>query len=262
MHSDLMARDSARATDNSPVLVVGAGPTGLALALWLTHLGARCRIIDKTADVAPFSRALGVHARTLEFYRQLGFADQAVAGGVIVSSANLWARRTRVARVPFAHLGGTLTAFPFVLDFAQDAHERLLVAQLNQRGVTVERSTELLGFEETGDGVHATLRRPDGSTEACRSPFIAGCDGAHSIVRKIIGAGFVGGTYEHLFYVADVTARGPVIGDGIHVDLGDADLLAVFDMKGDGHARLVGTLPPEAARLVEQAHDGAPSNPR
>ena len=212
----------------------------------------RLRIIDKTKDVAPISRALGVHARTLEFYRQLGFADQVVAGGVVVPSVNLWARGRKVASVPFRNIGKGLTRFPFVLDFAQDAHERLLIGRLEALGIAVERETELTTFENDGDGVRATLRRADGTEERCRCAFIAGCDGARSIVREVIGADFSGGTYEHLFYVADVTARGPAVGNGIHVDLDEADLLAVFDMKGEGHVRLVGTVRGDAVANAER----------
>src|ERR1700712_3714956 len=109
------------------VLVVGAGPTGLLLALWLTRLGIRVRIIDKAAEPGTTSRALVVHARTLEFYRQLGFADEVVHRGVEL-------------RKP----GQGLSPFPFMLVFEQDAHERLLIEQLARLGVTVERPTELI----------------------------------------------------------------------------------------------------------------------
>jgi 2-polyprenyl-6-methoxyphenol hydroxylase-like FAD-dependent oxidoreductase len=225
------------------VLIVGAGPTGLALAVWLARFGVRFRIIDRNDDVAPISRALGVHARTLEFYRQLGFANEAVESGVIVPSVNLWARGHRVARVPFGDIGRGLTPFPFVLDFAQDEHERLLIERLTAAGCGVERKTVLTSFTQDGDAVCATLRHADGSEEECRCAYLAGCDGTHSTVRAAVGAEFGGGTYDHLFYVADVIARGPAVDDGIHVDLDEADLLAVFDMKGSGHVRLVGTIP-------------------
>src|SRR2546423_12861334 len=145
------------------VLIVGAGPTGLALALWLAGFGVRIRIIDKTTGVAPVSRALGVHARTLEFYRQLGFADQVVAGGVVVPSVNLWTKGRKVASVPFRNIGTGLTPYPFVLDFSQDAHERLLIARLAALGITVERETELTAFDERDDGVRATPPRADGT---------------------------------------------------------------------------------------------------
>lgn len=227
---------------DTPVLIAGAGPTGLALALWLARLGVAFRLIDKTDNVAPFSRALGVHARTLELYQQLGFAEQVIASGLIVPSITLWARRKKVLTVPFRNVGEGTTPFPFVLDFAQDAHERLLVSQLGEMGVVVERRTELTAFTDDGDAIRATLRHADGSTEECVSSYLAGCDGVHSIVREKAGARFAGGTYEHLFYVADVDASGPTVGTGLHVDLDEADLLAIFDMKGAGRVRLVGTV--------------------
>lgn len=77
----------------SPVLIVGAGPTGLALALWLTRLGVPVRIIDQTAEPGTTSRALAVQVRTLEFYGQLGIADEVVSAGVKVEGLNLGERR-------------------------------------------------------------------------------------------------------------------------------------------------------------------------
>jgi 2-polyprenyl-6-methoxyphenol hydroxylase-like FAD-dependent oxidoreductase len=116
------------------VLIVGAGPTGLVLALWLNALGVRYRIVDQMADAAPFSGALGVHARTLEFYRFLGFADAVVDAGVVMRGINLWVNHARKARLSFADIGDGLTPYPFVLDFAQDQHERLLIDHLAYGG--------------------------------------------------------------------------------------------------------------------------------
>ena len=179
---------------STAVLIVGAGPTGLSLAVWLARFGVRFRIIDKIDDVAPISRALGVHARTLEFYRQLGFADEAIARGVIMSSVNLWARGRQAARVPLRDIGSGLTPFPFVLDFSQDEHERLLIEQLAAANCRVERQRELTRFTQDGDGVTATLRHSDGSEETCRCGYIAGCDGGRSAVRATLGVEFGGGT--------------------------------------------------------------------
>src|SRR5437762_13479736 len=109
------------------VLIVGAGPTGLALALWLTRLGIGVRIVDKLAEAGTTSRALAVQARTLEFYRQLGMADGLVENGVKVAAVNLWVRGRRAARVALQNLGADVTPFPFPLIFPQDAHERLLI---------------------------------------------------------------------------------------------------------------------------------------
>ena len=231
------------------VLVVGAGPTGLVLALWLVRAGIRVRIVDKSEAVAPISRALGVHARTLEFYRQLGFAKEVVDAGVIMPSINLWTRGRLVASAPFGDIGRGLTPFPFVLDYAQDQHEHLLIKQLEAAGVRVERSTELVSLTQDAHEVRASLRHAAGRMEEYPCTYLAGCDGTHSTVRTALGIQFAGGTYDHLFYVADVTARGPIVNNGVHLDLDEADLLAVFDMKGPGHVRLVGTIASDAAKV-------------
>src|SRR3982750_2310345 len=95
-----------------PVLIVGAGPTGLVLALWLTRLGVAVRIIDKTAEPGTTSRALAVQARTLEFYRQVGIAHELAERGVKIAGVNLWVRGAKAARVSLQNLGENLTPFP------------------------------------------------------------------------------------------------------------------------------------------------------
>jgi 2-polyprenyl-6-methoxyphenol hydroxylase-like FAD-dependent oxidoreductase len=225
-----------------PVLIVGAGPTGLVLALWLTRLGVAVRVIDKTAEPGTTSRALAISARTLELYQQVGMASALVDGGVKVQAANFWVQGRKVARLPIDRLGQGLTPFPFALIFPQDAHERLLVERLEALGVTVQRRTSLVRFEQESDCVRATLARADGSEETCTAAFLAGCDGAHSVVREALKTGFPGGTYSDIFYVADVEGSGPATNHEIHVDLGRSDFLAVFPMKGTGRVRLVGTV--------------------
>jgi 2-polyprenyl-6-methoxyphenol hydroxylase-like FAD-dependent oxidoreductase len=229
------------------VLIVGAGPTGLALALWLTRLGIEARIIDKAAEPGTTSRALGVQARTLELYRQVGIADDVVAGGVEVAGVNLWAGGARTARIPFRDLGVGLTPFPSFLIYPQDAHERFLIERLHALGVNVERETELVDLDQERTGARVTLRCRDGSEQICEVAFVAGCDGADSKVRKAVGIGFPGGTYSRLFYVADVEASGPATDHELHVDLDEADFVAVFPLKEEGCVRLVGTIREEAA---------------
>lgn len=224
------------------VLIAGAGPTGLVLALWLTRLGVPVRVIDRTAEPGTTSRALAVQARTLEFYRQVSLADAVVAGGVRVANVNLWVHGVRAARVPLRHIGEWVSPYPFALVYPQDAHERLLIDRLGELGVRVERRTELLRFGQHAAGVRATLRRPDGSEEVCDAAYLAGCDGASSTVREALGVGFPGGTYTGLFYVADVDATGPATDDELHVDLEEADFVLVFPLKGKGRVRLVGTV--------------------
>src|SRR2546427_5031678 len=231
---------------DTEVLVVGAGPTGLVLALWLARLGIQVRIIDKTAGPGGTSRALAVQARTLEFYRQLGFADELVEAGLVFSAANLWARGRRAAHVELGRLGAGKSPFPYGLIYPQDEHERFLIERLKELDVRVERMTELIDFEEVDGRIVARLQ---GST--CETACLAGCDGARSTVREKLGISFPGGTYEHLFYVADVDASGPLMDRELHVSIDESDFAAVFPLKGEGRVRLIGTIRPGAEKEGE-----------
>src|SRR3982075_1210142 len=223
------------------VLIIGAGPTGLVLALWLTKLGVKVRIVDETAEPGATARALAVQARTLEFYRQLELTAAVIAKGHRVPAVNLWVKGEAAARLSFESVGSGLTPYPFLHIFPPDQHERLLIERLEALGVAVERRTELTGFTNEENGITARLRGPDGQEHDCKASYIAGCDGARSIVRDIIGTGFPGGTYRQIFYVADVEAAGPALNGELHVDLDEADFLGVFPLAGQGRARLIGT---------------------
>jgi 2-polyprenyl-6-methoxyphenol hydroxylase-like FAD-dependent oxidoreductase len=242
---------NAAASRGGEVLIVGAGPTGLVLALWLTRLGVRVRIIDKTAEPGTTSRAVAVQARTLELYKQIGLADAVLERGRKVGAANLWVAGKKVARAVFGDMGVGLSPYPFALIFAQDEHERLLVDRLAGAGVNVERQTELLDFGDGTGHVLAHLKGPDGAVDVCEAAYIAGCDGSRSTVREALQIGFPGGTYDHLFYVADVEGSGAAMNGEVHVALDTNDFLAVFPLKGEGRARLVGTVREDAERRQE-----------
>jgi 2-polyprenyl-6-methoxyphenol hydroxylase-like FAD-dependent oxidoreductase len=249
----------------SDVLIIGAGPTGLVLALWLTKFGVKVRVIDKTAEAGTTSRALAVQARTLELYRQLDLADTVVACGHKVPAVNLWVRGEPKARLSFETIGSNLTPYSFLQIFPQDEHEWLLIARLEGLGVSVERRTELVSFTDEGEHVTAFLRGPEGQDEVCEASYIAGCDGARSTVRETIGTGFPGGTYRQVFYVADVEAGGRAVDGELHVDLDEADFLAVFPLADKARARLIGTVRDEradraAALKFEDVSDRAINN--
>ena len=108
-------------------------------------------------------------------------------------------------------------------------------------------------FEETPEDITGHLRRSDGAEEVCKAAYIAGCDGARSIIREVLGIGFPGGTYEHASYnVADVEASGATINRELHVALDRSDFLVVFPLKGDGRARLIGTIRQELEAQAEK----------
>lgn len=231
---------------DTDVLIIGAGPTGLVLALWLTHLGVRVRIIDKLAEPGTTSRALAVQARTLELYSPIGLADEVVKRGRKVTAVNMWVEGKKAAHAVVGEFGKGISPFSFALVFPQDEHERLLVERLAALGVNVERQTELLDFQEANDHIRARLKLENGTSEACEAEFIAGCDGAHSVVRQQLKIGFPGGTYSHLFYVADVDAAGEVMNGELHAGLEKTEFLLVFPLVAEGRARLVGTVREES----------------
>ncbi len=233
------------------VLIVGAGPTGLVLAVWLTRLGVPVRIIDKAAQPGTTSRALVIHARTLELYSQVGLAQEVVAQGRKMLVTNLWVAGRRAARAVLGDMGAGLSPFPYALILAQDEHEKLLIDHLSKMGIRVERETELLDFAEEAGHAVARLKHADGTVETCAALYLAGCDGAHSAVRDGLGIAFPGGTYSHLFYVADVEARGATTNGELHLAMDQTDFLVVFPLKVDGQTRLIGTVRESATQSAD-----------
>ena len=235
------AESARRFAADAPVLIVGAGPTGLVLALWLTAMGVSVRIIDKAGAPGTSSRALALHARTLELYRQLDLADEVVARGHHVSAATLWVKGKKIRRIVPRSVGEDMTPYARLQIFPQDAHEELLIGRLAGLGVTVERNVELLDYREEGGRVAARLSTPAGEEE-WRGAYLMGADGARSTVRRIAGVGFPGSTYDQVFYVADVEGSGPAMDGELHADIDWTDPLGVFPLDNKGRARLIGTV--------------------
>jgi glycine/D-amino acid oxidase-like deaminating enzyme len=143
------------------VLIVGAGPTGLVLGLWLTRLGIRVRIIDKTSEPGTSSRALAVQARTLELYRQIGLAAAVVSRGRKMTTINLWKIGHQAAHVVFGEMGKDLSPFPYALIYPQDEHERLLIDRLAPaiEAVCHDRKLPLHVFPWRQEMSHTGLQR-------------------------------------------------------------------------------------------------------
>src|SRR5882724_3310732 len=229
---------------DTDVLIVGAGPTGLMLANQLVLRGVRALIIDRHAGPALQTRALGVQARTLEIYAQLGIVDAALALGKRGTGANIWAQGRRMARVPLGEAGAAVTPYPFILILGQDDNERIMGDRLRELGLSVQWNTELVGLAQQPDGVTATLKHPDGTSRNIRAGWVAGCDGARSAVRELSGIAFPGAPYEHVFFVADVGATGSMVADEVNVYLWRKGFHLLFPMRGRDHWRIVGILPP------------------
>ncbi len=228
---------------NSQVLIVGSGPTGLTLALWLKRLGVDIRIIDKAQGAGETSRALAVQARTLEFDRQIGIVEDVLGAGVKLKELTMRVPPHGIAaRIPISRFGEGVTRYSYAFALPQDIHERVLLGHLEAAGVTVERNTELVDFEDDGSGVMAKLRGNNGLSFA-RSQYIVGCDGAHSAVRHGLKLGFPGGAYEQSFYVADVRGEGPVTEEGLDIVLGSYGFALIMPVRQRGSLRIIGIVP-------------------
>jgi len=211
------------------VLVVGAGPTGLVLAGELARRGVRVRLVDKNLAPTTQSRAVGVHARTLEIFDELGIADELVARGVPVGGITMSAGGKPLVEIEFE---GLASRFPFVLCVSQVETETVLHALLERRGGAVERGKELVSFSQDARGIEAVLRGTTGD-ERVRASWIVGCDGAHSAVRHSLGATFSGHTYEDTFVLADAALTWELAHDHVWTFIAEDGVAAFFPLPGD-----------------------------
>ena len=231
------------------VLVVGAGPAGLTLASELLRHGLTVRLIDAAEAPLPWSRAIAVHARTMEVLRQMGCVDALIAKGQKLHGVTLWSAGSVIVSMDFPEL---TTDFPYVLSVSQCETEAVLLDALTRRGGAVERGTRLASFRQDGTGVTATLTKGDATTTA-RAAWLVGCDGAHSAVRKALDLPFEGSTYEDRFVLADVKVAWDTRDDRITSYFADDGLVACFPLPA-GRWRLIltDTVEGDAAPTLEE----------
>jgi 2-polyprenyl-6-methoxyphenol hydroxylase-like FAD-dependent oxidoreductase len=211
------------------VAIVGAGPTGLALAAELRLAGVSCRILERRTEEPNITRAFAVHARTLELLDARGLADRLVPRGLAV---------TRVQPTPGASvdLGSIPSRYPMVLIVPQSGTETLLEAAARDGGAEIVRGAEVVGLAQDGDGVWLDVEGPSGRY-AVHTRYAVGADGAHSAVRRLLGVDFVGTQYQTHILLADVTlARRP---EDVLFARNNADGLVLVVPFGDGWFRAV-----------------------
>ena len=229
------------------ILVAGAGPAGLTLALQAHDHGAVVRVIDRRPEAARPSRALILHSRTLEVLRPLGVTRALLDRADIAPTADLQLG-SRVVRVTLADLALPDTAFPHLSLIRQMDVERVLAEALADRGIQVEHGTELTGVRDGPEGVRATLRSPAGAEEIS-SGFVAGCDGPASTVRAQAGIGWPGRQYPVEIILADAELDGDLAEGAARVVAGRRGLLFVFRLGEQAPWRLLATRPAGQDRL-------------
>jgi 2-polyprenyl-6-methoxyphenol hydroxylase-like FAD-dependent oxidoreductase len=258
------------------VLIVGAGPAGLTLACDLARRGIRFRIIDKSDRLFVGSRGKGIQPRTLEVFHDLGVIDDVLASGASFPHFRCYAHDQVVWDRSLAQMLGikepTATPdvpYPSAWIIPQWRTDELLHARLGQLGGRVEFSTELVAFEQGPGGVTATVER-EGAREQVRADYLVGTDGGRSFVRKALGVGFEGETFEtERTVVGDVRVDGPLDHNHCHLltragKTASSDRFSLWGLPGTEYFQLVFTVgadetPPltlEGVQAVLEARSG------
>ncbi|HEY0791952.1 MAG TPA: FAD-dependent monooxygenase [Chthoniobacterales bacterium] len=241
-----------------PVLIVGAGPTGMTAATELARFGVPVRLVEKKTKPETTSRAIGVQARTLELFEQRGLADEMVSMGNKGLAASVYGGGKRVFQLEFSHVD---SRYDYILFISQAETERVLRERLGQQGVAIDWGVEMIAFAQgeshdrpgQAGGVTATLRRPDGSLEALGASYLVSAEGAHSTARSTLGLEFKGKSLAEDYALGDFYLDGDLSDDNLHVFSSEHGFMGLFPM-GNHHFRMIASNP-----LSKPSKDTAPS---
>lgn len=229
---------------DASVLIVGAGPVGLVLACELARAGVRFRLVDRLPEPNLLSKAVAVHARSLEMLDAMRIVDQFLEAGVAVPSARMYAGRRQLAEIDLSRVESD---HPYVLCIAQDRTEGILTDTLRDLGGRIERGVECTALTQLDDSVRIGLRHADGRTEQDEFAWVVGCDGGHSTVRELAGTSLEGGFRGAYFILADVDIDHDLDRRALQMFLGDGAVFACFPLPG------------RRCRLVAQVVDAPPA---
>lgn len=229
------------------VLIAGAGPTGLLLAADLARRGVPFRLAEKSAQPSKLSRAIVVHARTLEILRDFGVADELVSRGLPLQRVRFFRSGKQMVNIDFGQLE---TAFPFLLCVHQTETENVLSRLVERLNGRIDRGVSFSSMTQNDDGVTSVITHSDGREETVRSQWLVGCDGAHSQVRKAAGLEFSGAHFAEDLWLVDCRITADVPRDGLTSFFAKSGFLACFPM-AKGRVRLICTAPADTEEGYE-----------
>lgn len=244
-------------TPSCELLVVGAGPTGLALAIQARMMGVEVRILERRLQPRVRAPALAVHPRTMEVLRGLGVADELIGEGLSQVALEVHVGDSVVSG-SLSNLRLPATEYPFVFFAPQPQIENVLRQRLVSLGVDIEWGATFLDMDPRDDGIVCRVDA-GGEERLIRARYVAGCDGARSRVRDRSGIVFRGHSYRESIAIADVRPDVSVKGSTAHAFVGNSGILFLFPLP-TGRWRLIGPGSPEAspesvATMVDQ-HTG------
>lgn len=205
MSTDPLSKDAVES--HTDVLIVGAGPTGLALAIELSRRDIEYRLVEKNDSTVSSSRALGINPRTLQAFEDMGLLDEILAKGFRLTGQRIYRGDEQLVRLSTDSVHND-TEYPYLWILPQYDTEDALLGRLTELGGTVEFETEVAEFDQDKDSVTARLTHTDDGThreEIVHASYLVGCDGGSSMVRKTLGLEFSGETRSETFFLADIT---------------------------------------------------------
>jgi 2-polyprenyl-6-methoxyphenol hydroxylase-like FAD-dependent oxidoreductase len=222
------------------VIIVGAGPSGLFAALLLHQCGVKIRILDKNDQQAHESRAFALQARSLELFLNLGIVDEFLKRGLIAPGIQLYVNGHKAAQINVTDIGKTDSPYSFVLMLPQSEIEKVFITLLEQRGIKIERNMDVTTFTQNDKGVTLTVAN---QSQQLTASYLLGADGAHSIVRNVLGLTFEGEAYAQNFMLADCTIDWSLDYAFLKVFLRKNFLGIYFPIKGEEYGRAVAIKP-------------------
>lgn len=238
------------------VLIVGAGPSGMTLALQLARYHVPLRIIEKHVSPLKLSKAAAIHARTLEIFADLGMIDTFLAEGQQVDILALRTRNADRLHLDFSQLKHT--PYPFMLDLPQYRTEYILMQKLEETGITIERGVQLVDMHQENEQVQVRLRHENGQEEHVTASWLIGADGAKSTVRSLAGIEFLGEAYADDWVLCDAKIRWPLPRNEMTFSGDRNGIFGVFPLPGENTYRMAYTQTRNAAgELVEPSKEDA-----